>query len=40
MSSSVLERLIPASVERVFALSLDVSVHVESMKGRHRHAGT
>ena len=31
MPSFVLERLIPAPVERVFALSLDVGVHVDSM---------
>ena len=31
MGSFVLERTIAAPVERVFALSLDVGVHVESM---------
>ncbi|MDQ4215726.1 SRPBCC family protein [Microbacterium capsulatum] len=31
MPAFALERLIPAPVERVFALSLDVAVHVESM---------
>ena len=31
MASFVLERIIPAPIERVFALSLDVGVHVESM---------
>lgn len=31
MPSFTLERIVPAPVERVFALSLDVGVHVESM---------